>query len=130
MANEFSSIDELHLLRSATLDWRLNRGALGVFAVILKHCNPQRCSWPGEKRISTMAGIADRNITTAIGRLEQLGYLKVERSPGKVNRYLVLDSPRIPTQTAVKAQLTARHELGMRASGVWTAQPFVDTQGS
>lgn len=102
MANErIQPVDEIQLLRAAACDWRLSRGDVAVFAVILKHCNADRGAHPGPTRIAKEANLAITNVKASVLKLERYRYVTVER-PGlrKCNRFVVNDSPRVPTRRA------------------------------
>lgn len=111
-----TALDELHSLRNACFDWRLARGDLAVYAVLLKHADATREAFPGPKRISALAAIAVSNVKASLRRLAELKYIDVVRpGPRKMNRYMILDSPAIPSKKAVLAMRVLGRELGMRA---------------
>lgn len=108
-------VDELHALRHACLDWRLARGDLAVYAVLLKHADAAREAFPGPKRISNLAAIAVSNVKASLRRLEDMKYIRVVRSGlRKANRYVILDSPAVPSKKASLAMQGLARELGMR----------------
>ena len=122
MANEpgsgrISPVDEIQLLRAANCDWRLSRGDVGVFAVILLHCDDRCRAFPGPTLISKVARLATSNVKSSLRRLEELRYLEVER-PGlrRANRYRVLESPMVPDQKTARMVAGMRRELGLRTS--------------
>lgn len=103
MADErLSPVEEVQLLRAAACDWRLSRGDVGVFAVILRHCDGDLCSFPGPSRIAKEAGLSVTSVKSSTRALEQFRYLEVER-PGlrKRNRFHVLPSPPVPPRQAI-----------------------------
>lgn len=113
-------------MRSAACDWRLSRGDLGVFAVLLQHCDQAGACRPGPARISTMANLATSNVKASLGRLEELAYIRVHRpGPRKANRYQVLDSPAIPCRRTAEQLGKVRAELGLPAGldAVATSEP-------
>lgn len=85
-----SPVDELRLLRAATCDPRLCRGDVAVFAVILQHQNFEGVAFPGKNRLGKLAGLAPRNVQARVCKLEETGYVVVERRGQRlVNRYTV-----------------------------------------
>ena len=71
--------------------------------------------WPGLIRLSHMCCINKRHASRIIGRLEQQGYIQVERCPGRssTNIYLVVSDPErwipdVREQLARRAISTAR----------------------
>lgn len=96
-ANErIAPVDEVQLLRAACCDWRLSRGDVGVFAVILEHCDGELRAFPGPALIAKKARLSVTSVKNSIRQLEEWRYLKVDR-PGlrKRNRFQVLESPRV-----------------------------------
>ena len=115
MAHEtLSTLDELQALRAAACDWRLSRGDVGVYAVILQHANSDRESWPGPTRISNVANLAVSNVKSSLKRLEDWKYIEIIR-PGlrKANRFLVLQSPVVPSKKKHRLIQETRRQLGM-----------------
>lgn len=107
MANEpgtgrISPVDEVQLLRAAACDWRLSRGDVGVFAVILAHCDTDQRAFPGPALIAKRARLSVTSVKSSIRQLEEWRYLKVER-PGlrKRNRFQVLPSPTVIPRSIV-----------------------------
>lgn len=87
-------VDEVQLLRAACCDWRLSRGDLGVFAVILKHANAEWFARPGTRTIADQARLAASNVASRLENLERNGYLKViRRGQRKCQHYQLLDPP-------------------------------------
>ncbi len=122
MANESSPerlapVEEVKLLRSASCDWRLCRGDVAVYAVLLMHCDGDGHAFPGPSRISELARLAVTNVKAALKHLEDLEYIEVIR-PGlrKANRYIVKDSPKVPLRKTAKILVESRRSLGMPAS--------------
>jgi hypothetical protein len=101
-------VDEVQALRAAACDWRLARGDLGVFAVILEHCNAEGESFPGPALIAKKARLAVTNVKGCIQRLEALRYIEVVR-PGlrKKNRFKVTFKPLhiLPRDRGMPSQL-------------------------
>jgi hypothetical protein len=118
-------VDEVRLLRSAAFDHRLSRGDIGVFAVILSHCDAERRSFPGPALISKVAKLAVSNVKISLRALEVLRYIEVER-PGlrKKNRYRVLDSPRVLPRVVYETSRRLGSSVGRRPSGKNLAKPF------
>jgi hypothetical protein len=120
MANErIPPVDEVQLLRAAACDWRLSRGDVGVFAVILQHCDHDRTAYPGPTRIGQLAKLAPTNVKASIRRLEVFEYVLVSR-PGerRKNRFTVLESPSIPSRKTLRIIASARLELGAQTGPV------------
>ncbi len=91
-----SPVDEVQLLRAAACDWRLSRGDIGVYAVILKGADRDWLSFPGTRLIAEKARLAASNVGTSIEKLERLGYLKViRRGQRKRQDYQLLQSPKL-----------------------------------
>lgn len=118
MANEggkarISPVDEAQLLRAAACDWRLSRGDVGVFAVILEHCDEELQAFPGPALIAKKARLSVTSVKSSIRQLEEWRYLKVVR-PGlrKRNRFEIQPSPRVMPRVVA---LTSR-ELGLPRS--------------
>lgn len=91
-----SPVLEVQLLRAAACDWRLSRGDVGVFAVILRHCDGDLHAFPGPTRIAKEAMLSVTSVKCSIRALEQFRYLGVKR-PGlrKRNTFEVLPSPTV-----------------------------------
>lgn len=110
-----SPVDEVQLLREAACDWRLSRGDVGVYAVILQHADEDGLAFPGPTRIGELSHLAISNVKKSLRHLEALRYLHVHRpGPRRANRYVVLDSPSIPTRKAASNISEVRRELGMQ----------------
>ena len=127
MANEgakgrISPVHEAQLLRAAACDWRLSRGDVGVFAVILAHCDDAWLSFPGPSLISRDARLAMSNVKASLARLEALKYIRIKRpGPRKANRYVALESPNVPSQKVQRILKDAR-KLGLPAGPDWSAK--------
>lgn len=108
-------LDELHALRAAAFDWRLSRGDVAVYAVLLQHLNFQSGeSWPGATRISRIARLAVNNVKASLRRLEEHRYISVVKSgPRIANRYRILNPPKVLSRKVVKAMEEARRSLDM-----------------
>ena len=117
MANEpgtgrISPVDEAQLLRAAACDWRLSRGDVGVYAVILAHCDDKWHAFPGPSTISKQARLAVTNVKASLKHLETLYYIEVIR-PGlrKANRFIVQESPSVPSRSSCKIIQGANREM-------------------
>ncbi len=112
-----SPVDEAKLLRAAACDWRLSRGDVGVFAVILMHCDEQWHAFPGPTLIAHEANLAVTNAKASLRHLEELQYIRVIR-PGlrKANRYVVLESPTFRSRKTTGIIREIQRDLGMHAS--------------
>lgn len=96
-------VDEARLLRAAACDWRLSRGDVGVFAVILEHADDSWLSFPGIRLLSEKAHLANSNVLTSIGKLEGFGYITVlRRGQGRRQDYRVMASPEIVETAPVR----------------------------
>lgn len=109
MADErLPPVDEVQALRAAACDWRLSRGDVGVFAVILEHCNADGQAFPGPALISKRARLSVTNVKASIRRLEAMRYITIER-PGlrKKNRFQVTfkPAPIIPRLAGIPSQM-------------------------
>ena len=92
-----------------------------VLLVIAEHANAAtgEC-WPSEARIARRAGVHPATVRRSIHDLEAAGLIAVDRSPGKVNRYLLLVDP-APIASAVNPAHRARGTKGEpRAQGAYT----------
>lgn len=92
-----------------------------VLLVIAEHANAAtgEC-WPSEARIARRAGVHPATVRRCIRELETAGLVAVDRTPGKVNRYLMLVDP-APIATAVDPVHRARGTQGQpRAQGAHT----------
>ena len=124
MAQDSATIDgsmlaELRALQVAARDWRLNRGDIGVYSVLLSHANKEGVAYPGPTRISEQARLAVSNVKASLGRLEALQYIEVMRTKARVqNRYRLLDPPNVPSLKGERARAEAALELGMRTGPV------------
>lgn len=109
-SGRISPVDEVQLLRAAACDWRLSRGDLGVFAVILEHCDGNLRAFPGPALIAKRARLSVTSVKTSIRQLEEWRYLKVER-PGlrKRNRFQILPSPNVIPRSII----ATTRELGL-----------------
>jgi predicted transcriptional regulator len=76
-------------LAAAAKDSRLSRADIACLAVILDRFNRSTgAAWPGINRLATEANLHRSNVIRAVQRLEQTGYVTVERTgQGKSNRY-------------------------------------------
>jgi hypothetical protein len=117
MANQderkrITPVDEVQLLRYAACDYRLARGHLAVYAVILEHCDDKWHAYPGPKLIAKKARLALTNVKASILKLETLKYIGVNR-PGlrKKNTYDVLDPPRVPSLKIAKLIAKTQAEI-------------------
>ena len=109
---------EHRALRAAAQDYRLNRGDVGVYSVLLMHAR-DGVAYPGPTRISEMARLAISNVKEALERLEALKYIAVLRTKARVkNRYRLLQPPTGQSRKAARARAEAMKELGMRAGPV------------
>lgn len=101
-AARLSTLDELHALRAAALDWRLSRGDLGVYAVLLKHSDGNGLTFPGPALISRSAKLAVPNVKVSIAKLASLQYLSIKRRGlRRANHYHLQDSPAVPPRPAI-----------------------------
>jgi len=113
-----TAVDELHAIRAAAFDWRLSRGDVAVYVVLLQHLNFRTGeSWPGATRIGAIANLAMSNVKASLRRLEELRYIAVIR-PGQriANRYEILESPKVPSRKLVRMMEQTRRDLGMPAT--------------
>jgi hypothetical protein len=99
--DRITPVDEVKLLRAAACDWRNSRGDVAVFASVLMHANKAWRCFPGPSKLAGLARLSVTNVKASLKRLEQLGYIAVER-PGlrKKNRFQVLTPPDVPTRNA------------------------------
>lgn len=87
-------VDEVRMLRAAACDWRLSRGDVGVFAVILRHADAAWVAFPGTRIIAEQARLAASNVVASITRLEHYAYLRVtRRGQRKRQDYQILEPP-------------------------------------
>lgn len=109
-----SPVDEAQLLRAAACDWRLSRGDIGVFAVILEHCDAELRSFPGPALIAKRARLSVTSVKSSIRQLEQWRYVEIER-PGlrKRNKYRVLPSPTVLPRVVA----TTTRQMGLPSAG-------------
>jgi len=110
-------------LAAAATDSRLSRADIGCLAVILDRFNRSTgAAWPGINRLATEANLHRSNVIRAIQRLEQTGYVTVERAGlGKSNRYrptfatssasATSSKPATSRESATKVVAPARLEL-------------------
>lgn len=65
-----------------------------VLLVLAEHANAStgEC-WPSETRIAARAGLHEGTVRRAVKALESAGLIVVQRTPGRVNRYLLLVEP-------------------------------------
>lgn len=112
-----SPVDEAQLLRAAACDWRLSRGDVGVYAVILQHADEDGHAFPGPTRIGQLAHLAVSNVKKSLKHLEDLKYIYVHRpGPRRANRYVVQDPPTVPSRKRAKAIREVARDLGTHAS--------------
>jgi hypothetical protein len=100
---ERKEIFEVKDLRSGKFYWIKNEvlekigpvtGPYGVavYNVLAYFCNGyERKSFPSITKICRMLGAGRDKVEEAIGKLENIGVIKVERQPGKVNVYYLVD---------------------------------------
>jgi hypothetical protein len=101
---ERKEIFEVKDLRSGKFYWIKNEvlekigpvtGPYGVavYNVLAYFCNGySRKAFPSIRKISQMLGISNDKVIEAIEKLESLGVIKIEREPGKVNIYQLVDT--------------------------------------
>ncbi|UYK81408.1 helix-turn-helix domain-containing protein [Xanthomonas sacchari] len=85
----FNLLARYQLIERALQDARLSKGDCAVLSVILSHLDPDGEAWPGMARICSMARIQKRSAIRSVQRLEETGYLTVDRTIGRSNTYLV-----------------------------------------
>lgn len=72
----------------AVVDENLTSSDLRVYVILLMHLINREVCFPSQKTIAQEAGIkTTRQILNIMRKLEKLGYVKVERTAGKVNIY-------------------------------------------
>lgn len=79
----FTKIDAAAIERGG----EIGPSAFLVYCVIARHSDERRRAWPGIDRLAAMTGLSTRWIKHAIGVLEQVGWVVVERNIGKSNIY-------------------------------------------
>ena len=96
-----------HLVAVFDLDEPVG-AARAVLLVLAEHANAAtgEC-WPSEARIARRAGVHPATVRRCMRTLEDDGLVVVQRSPGKVNRYLLLIDP-APIAKAVNPEHQAR----------------------
>lgn len=65
----------------------------------------QRC---GQTAVTELTGLGNTTYTKAVRRLEEKGRLRVQRSPGVLSRYEILDPPNQFDQDALSLHLESR----------------------
>jgi len=68
---------------------RLRGAALAVFIMLGLHTGKDGRCWPGLSRLATLTGYSRSAVCEAVGRLESLGLVSVERRAGAVNVYTI-----------------------------------------
>lgn len=92
-----SPVVEVQALRAAACDWRLSRGDVGVYAVLLRHADAAGLTYPGPALISRDAHLAVPNVKASIVRLARAGYIRIERRGlRRANHYHLQRSPKVP----------------------------------
>jgi len=68
---------------------RLRGPALAVFIALGLHVGRDSRCWPGMSRLATLTGYDRSTVCRAVGGLEHLGLISVERHPGATNVYTI-----------------------------------------
>ena len=111
-----------HLVAVFDLDEPVG-AARAVLLVLAEHANAAtgEC-WPSEARIARRAGVHPATVRRCMRTLEDDGLVVVQRSPGKVNRYLLLIDV-APVAKAVDPAHQARGRAQKpRAPGAYTTR--------
>ena len=84
-----AGVRKFETLAAACCDPRLAHGDVAVLAVILRHANAASgAAWPGVNRIAAQAKINRSSVMRSITKLEQSGFIEVDRSHrGRSNTY-------------------------------------------
>lgn len=82
------------LLLAALKDERTTKGDCQVLAVITKHADRSGACWPGVDKIARDMGIHRATVMRATEKLEQLGYLTIEKTEGRSNWYQLAKTSR------------------------------------
>jgi len=93
-SGRWSFSERLDLLMTACRDASIKRTDVAVLSVILEHANTTTGeAWPGMTRICELAGMSKQTAIRSISRIESAGYITVERTFGRVNRYTLTGPP-------------------------------------
>ncbi|WCE03164.1 helix-turn-helix domain-containing protein [Pseudoxanthomonas sp. JBR18] len=91
MPNEpYNLLSRYKMIEEALSDVRLSKGDCAVLSVILSHVDADGEAWPGMKRICDRARIQKRSAIRSVQRLEDAGYLTVDRVTGRSNTYQLI----------------------------------------
>lgn len=96
------------LLLAALKDERTTKGDCQVRAVITKHADRSGACWPGVDKIARDMGIHRATVMRATEKLEQLGYLTIEKTEGRSNWYQLAKTSR--TDATGKESATGRKD--------------------
>lgn len=73
------------------LDERVSKGAVLIFLVLrMRQFGNKADSFPSWQTLCTESRLSRGSINKSITLLEELGYIKVKRENGRVNRYSIL----------------------------------------
>lgn len=90
-------LDELRMLRRGAADWRLSRGDVAVYSVLLSHADGNLFTFVGPSTMAFLANLSLTNVKKSLARLETLGYVRVHRRGlRKANHYFLQPPPAVP----------------------------------
>ena len=92
--DERTAKSSFDLLCSASKDVRLTRGDLATYTFILDRVGCSDGEYISAGEMAQGCGVSVRLVRYATTTLERLGYVSVESSPGKENRYSIMNSQR------------------------------------
>ncbi len=75
------------------LDTRLDSGAVRAYATLLKYAWQDGATFAGQAKLAADMGVSERQVRTYLTRLQENGYIRIERRPSRTNRYHILDVP-------------------------------------
>lgn len=89
--------DHVRLHLQVAEDPRLDAYDLAVYVGLVIHADlASGKAWPSTRTIGAYFGVSDRKTRDVLGKLEGLGYVRIERETGESSTYFVLQPPLLP----------------------------------
>jgi hypothetical protein len=127
-SKEYTLLDHFNLVGFAATCVGLSRGDIAVLIGILRHADKSGFCYPGITRLTRLSGMSRRNVMRSLKRLEELSFVAIERTFGRVNRY-VIDFYRVTSVAPVTSDSPVTPAASLAVVPVTTLAETGDTQG-